>query len=251
MASTRKRPRPAKSSKLVVRHTLRNVSKAELVRMAEAGREAQRCEAVLARSGDNPVGELLRGCGTFQEWSHYPTDDVYDPATHAQYYYHAHPPEERSWAEHGHFHLFLRAKGVPKGIRPAPVAGNRDDDLCHLIAVSMDHYGRPIRLFTTNRWVTGETWYAARDVIALLDLFDVDVARPNWVVNRWLTALVRLFRPRIAALIRARDEAIAQWRASHPEANVLEDRALEVTSWDRIDVARQIGQVAAALRAGR
>lgn len=251
MASARKRRRPVEPSKRAVRHTLRDVSKAELVRMAEAGGEVRHCEAALARGGDNPVGELLRGCEAFYEWSHYPADDVYDPTTHAQYYYHAHPPEERHWAEHGHFHLFVRTKGMPRGVRPVPVTGNKGDDLCHLVAVSMDRHGRPVRLFTVNRWVTGETWYAARDVIALLDRFDVGVVRPNWVVNRWLTALVRLFRPRIAALIRERDEAIARWRASHPGTDVFEDRALEVTSWDKIDVVRQIGQVAAALRVRR
>ncbi|MHB1219462.1 MAG: DUF6969 family protein [Alphaproteobacteria bacterium] len=251
MASARKRFRLTESSMHAVRRALRDVSEAELARMAEAGREVRRCEAVFARGGDNPVGELLRGSGVFNEWSHYPADDAYDPATRAQYYYHAHPPKKRPWAEHGHFHLFLRAKSMPKSIRPAPVAGAKGDALCHLVAISMDRYGRPIRLFTTNRWVTGETWYAARDVIALLDLFDVDVARPNWVVNRWLTALVRLFRPQIVALIHERDEVIARRRASRPKADALEDRTLEVTSWNRIDVGRQIDQVAATLHAGR
>ena len=59
--------------------------------------------AVLAKTGDNVVSEVLRGVETFYEWEHYPPDDVYDRETHAQFYYHAHPPGERSFAEHGHF----------------------------------------------------------------------------------------------------------------------------------------------------
>ncbi|MEE8172364.1 MAG: hypothetical protein V3T62_05480, partial [Alphaproteobacteria bacterium] len=39
-----------------------------------------------------------------------------------------------------------------------------DDALSHIIGISMDAKGMPIRLFTTNRWVTGEAWYKARDV---------------------------------------------------------------------------------------
>jgi hypothetical protein len=49
---------------------------------------------------DNIVGEVLRGHGVFREWDHYPPDDVFDAVTHAQFYYHAHPPGQRSWLEH-------------------------------------------------------------------------------------------------------------------------------------------------------
>jgi len=39
--------------------------------------------------------------------------------------------------------------------------------------------GRPIRLFTTNRWVTGDVWYPASAVIAMLERFEVEVVRPS------------------------------------------------------------------------
>ncbi|HSR70967.1 MAG TPA: hypothetical protein VLL72_01180, partial [Kiloniellales bacterium] len=81
--------------------------------MAEAGRAVVEAHRVLARTGDNVVGELLRDHDTFYEWDHYPPGDVYDRESHAQYYYHAHPPEQRFPGEHGHFHTFLRPKGMP------------------------------------------------------------------------------------------------------------------------------------------
>lgn len=219
--------------------------------MLEAGREAVDCHRALAKTGDNLVGELLKGHETFYEWDHYPPGDVYDRASHSQYYYHAHPQEERT-GEHGHFHTFLRPKGMPKGIRPAKLPGfemptDRNDRLSHLIGISMDRHGVPIRLFTTNRWVTGEVWYEAPDVCAMLERFEIDQVPPSWPVNRWLTAMVRLFRPQIEALIHERDEGIRRWALRNETEDVFEDRRLEIVSAADISIDDQVAAVAAAL----
>src|SRR3546814_4112720 len=58
--------------------------------MAAAGAEAVDVHRVLAKTGDNLVGELLKNNGTFYEWDHYPPGDVYDHETHGQHYYTAH-----------------------------------------------------------------------------------------------------------------------------------------------------------------
>jgi Domain of unknown function (DUF6969) len=220
--------------------------------MAGAGDEVVECVRVLAKTGDNLVGELLRAEDKFFEWDHYPKGDVYDPETHAQYYYHAHPADDRV-GEHGHFHTFLRPGGMPNGVTPAPLPdyttpADANDALSHLVAISMDKYGLPIKLFTTNRWVTGETWYRAPDVVAMLDRFEMDLAQPSWPVNRWLTAMVRLFRPQIASLLEERDRTLAAWQARRPKANPFEDRGLEVTSHLEISVDGQIRAVRAALK---
>lgn len=223
--------------------------------MAKAGAEVRECLRVLGKTGDNLVGEILRGQGTFYEWNHYPEGDVYDRETHAQYYYHAHPKNERP-GEHGHFHTFLRAQGMAPGMRPlevpgAPLAAG-GDVLSHLVAISMDDAGLPIGLFTTNRWVTGETWFKAEDVTLMLDRFAIDHARPSWPVNRWITAMMRLFRPEIVELLRKRDRAVTDWAARHPGEDVYEDRRLEVTSQIKISIDDQIRAVEQALaQAGR
>ena len=52
--------------------------------------------------------------------------------------------------------------------------------MSHLVAIAVNSRGEPIRLFTTNRWVTGETWYHADDIIGMLDrfaIFDVEPSR--------------------------------------------------------------------------
>lgn len=231
------------------------VGREHLEDMAEAGQEVLNVHRVLAKTGDNVVGELLRGQGTFYEWDHYPKGDVYDPETHAQYYYHAHAADQRFEGEHGHFHTFLRPKGMPEGVAPARVPGyeapaDPNDALSHIVAIAMDKHGLPFRLFTVNRWVTGEVWYTADDVIALIERFEIDHARPSWPVNRWISAMVRLFRPQIEELVRRRDETVAAWQAQHPDRDVYEDRGLEITSFADISIDGQVQAVMAALEAG-
>ena len=228
------------------------LSRGELQDMAEAAREVLNCQRVLTKTGDNIVGEVLRGAGTFYEWRHYPQGDIYDSEYHAQYYYHAHPEGERVSGEHGHFHTFLRPLGMPTGIAPAPVPDPKEPDsendaLCHLVGISMDRAGLPIRLFTTNRWVTGETWYAAGDVVRMLDCFIIDHARPSWPANRWITALMRMFRPQIVELLYARDAEIQRRLDVSSRSNVFEDRELEVASEMRVSIEDQIARIELAL----
>ena len=217
--------------------------------MLAAGEEILECYRVLRKAGLNIVGEVLRGQGEFVELNHYPDDDVFDGDTQSQYYFHAH----RGMAgEHGHFHTFVRAPGMPAGMRPIDCKGSEPwpsgaEALSHLIGISMDAYGFPIGLFTTNRWVTDEAWYSAADATRLLARFRIDHAAPSWPVNRWISAMFVLFRPQMAALLDQRDVTIADWAARHPGTDVFEDRALEITSQASISVEDRIARVRAML----
>ena len=243
------------------------LSRAELEAMAEAGRVLGACQAAPGESGTGILGEALAG-GAIESWRHYPAGDAYDPATHAQYFYHAHAPGEH--AEHGHFHTFLRARGMPTGVRPlvlpelaiagspdapaanpsAPQAHEDGEPWCHLVAIAMNATGRPVRLFTTNRWVTGETWYRAADVAAMLDRFALGKGGTSLRLDRWVTAMIALFRPQIAELVEARDEAVMGWRwRRRGKVHVFEDRRLEITSALDIDVEAQRRAIEGALRA--
>ncbi|GAB4179332.1 MAG: hypothetical protein OHK0026_01890 [Rhodocyclaceae bacterium] len=210
--------------------------------MLAAADEVLECRRVLARAGLNVVGEVLRGQGEFVEYEHYPHDDVFDADSHAQYYYHAH---RGAAGEHGHFHTFLRAAGMPPGCAaleaPESESWPRGEAaLSHLIAISMDAWGEPIGLFAVNRWVCGDTWYPASDVIRMLERFVIDHAWPSWPVNRWIGAMLRLFRPEIETLLRHRDRVVQQWAQAHPGTDVFEDRKLEVTGSLPISVQRRI-----------
>ncbi len=219
--------------------------------MRAAGEEIQECYRVLGKTGDNVVGELLRNQGTFYEWNHYPKGDIYDHATHSQYFYHAHVKGQRK-GEHGHFHTFLRAKGMAAGVVPVSYEGEAewpegDSALSHLISISMDPKGFPIGLFSVNRWVTGEAWYTADDVVQMLGRFNIDHASPSWPSNRLITAMLRLFQPQIIDLVRKRDVVVADRQRKYPDRDVFEDRDLEITAQMAISVDKQIAGVRTAL----
>ncbi len=187
--------------------------------MSEAREQARReiafCEAVLAKGGLTVLSDLFEGVSSVEAWEHFPPGDVHDPQSGGQWFYHCHPAEEGS-AEHGHFHCFVRPQGP-------------DGPIHHLASIGVDREGRPLRIFTVNQWVVGDQWADAEATIALLPRFDMQMPRPSYLVNRWLTALFVAFEPEIAELIRARDRALA----AHvpPEGTpALLDRALEVTS---------------------
>lgn len=224
---------------------LAGLPRKQLRAMLMAGAEVMECYRVLSKADINLVSEVLRGQGEFIEYEHYPKDDVYDSDTGAQYYYHAHRTES---GEHGHFHTFIRNPAVVLG-KPALVRGEDDSgaggETSHLIAISMDAYGYPIGLFATNRWVTGESWYGAADVIALIERFRIDHAYPSWPVNRWLGAMLVLFRPHVEALLRHRDAVIERWAASGEGGDVFDDRGLEITGYLPISVEDVLAEVRA------
>ena len=84
----------------------------------------------------------------------------------------------------------------------------------------------------------------------MLDVFYIGHAQPSWPTNRWVTAMIRLFRPQIETILRERDESIAAHMRTHPGANVYEDRRFEILSVREISVDDQIAAVEAVRRAG-
>lgn len=183
--------------------------------------------------GSNLVGELLAGAPLIA-FEHHPTGDVFDPATGAQYYFHAHPPEEHrqggaDWAEIGHIHTFVR-----------PVGRHDDAPIHHLIAIALDRFGRPTSLFTTNRWVTGDNFIAAQQAIGFAETYRLTDQAP---ASRCINALFTLFAADIARLLIERDAAIDAWQRAHPAGEALEDRALEITSSRTIDIVAVLAEL--------
>ncbi|MCY1348032.1 hypothetical protein D9M69_341640 [compost metagenome] len=115
----------------------------------------------------------------------------------------------------------------------------------------MDAWGQPIGLFACHRWVTGETWYPAEAVKQLLPRFSIDHAFPSWPTNLWLTALLRLFRPHIEALLEHRDLVVEAWQKAHPERDAFEDRALEITGYLPISIEGWLQQLLYAQECAR
>lgn len=227
---------------------LNDLSRAELLTMRAAGQAVLDCRRELAATGDSVVGILLGTVNDLYEWDHVPAGDVADRDTGAQYFYHAHPADERP-DEHGHFHTFVDARGVPPAPQPPLDTGDPHDTLTHLIAVAMDRTSEPTKLFTTNRWVTGGVWCGADDAAALLERFDIGGSEPSRLVNIWLSQLLVLFRPQIRLLLAERDRVLERWQQDHPDADVLEDRELHAPSELAISIKAQIAAVDEALNA--
>lgn len=237
--------------------TGQRVSWAEIEQMSAAASVIADCRRELAGRRRNIVGEVTGGDPAILEWRHYPEGEAYDPKSHAQYFYHRHPAGGRPAREHGHFHTFLRAEGMPAGTAPLllpelaiadvpalppqapPLKRGAREEVSHLVAIAVDPRGEPIRLFTTNRWVTGETWYSAADVIAMADRFAIAVAEPSATLNRWVGAILCLFRPQIAALLCERDRTVMAWRRRR-RTHVFEDPALEIPSSLDISLEAQL-----------
>lgn len=211
---------------------------------------------------------LVSGGGAFHPGEHYPPGEVWDAQTHAQYFYHAHPDAACEPAEHGHFHLFLGRSGMPEGLAPLilPEMGLAPRSLpearadpgthrsardrgvfAHLIGLSLGADGRPQALFTTNRWVTGETWYRSEDMARMLDRFVFATATAT-LLDRWLTAALAVLEPLVLDLMQTRDAGIMDWRRRRSrQHHVFEDRRLELVSRCQIDLDAE----AAALRSSR
>ena len=230
-------------------------------RAAAAAAVIRGCGSELAARGSNILREVL-GRSDAEDWRHYPPGDGYDLLSHAQYFFHRHPGGPDHPAEQGHFHLFLRAEGMPPGTQPlllpeaaiakehlptppqaAPSKRGARDEVSHLVAIAVDAAGDPVRLFTTNRWVTGETWYRAEDVVRMLDRFSLDAAEPASFVNFWLTAMVRLYQPEIAMLLRDRDRVVMDPIRRRRRVDVFEDPKLEITSSLDIDLEARLAAV--------
>ncbi|WP_425290548.1 DUF6969 family protein [Devosia enhydra] len=180
----------------------------------QALREIAFCEAILAKRGLTILSELFAGVSSIAAWDHFPPGDVFDPSSNSQWFYHCHPASEGS-AEHGHFHCFLRPDG-PAG------------PIHHLCAIGVDADGRLLRLFTVNRWVVGDDFADAATTLPLVARFDMQMPRPSYLLNRWLTAILVAYANEIEALIIERDAVLATH--ANGGALPLEDRTLEVLS---------------------
>ncbi|MEX3010133.1 hypothetical protein [Hoeflea sp. TYP-13] len=188
---------------------------------------------------------------SFTQWQHYPPGDVHDREKGALWFYHAHSedPESRPWNEHGHFHLFVYSEHVQEGVEPIALPPKPDFEnggLCHLVAISFNNAGTPMRIFTVNRWVAMEWQYPAEEVIRLLDCFDLD-NEDYALTTKWLVAALKLFRPQIEWSLRERDKAIEKLREEDPEG-FSENEDVEVLSSFPFDLGLQIEAIEEALQ---
>ncbi|HAU0271468.1 TPA: hypothetical protein JBF44_06830 [Legionella pneumophila] len=204
--------------------------------------EAQ--QKMTSSKGKNILHYTLRKKRKHERMSHYPKGDRIDRSTGSQYFYHCHRENFES-NEHGHFHCFLRYKHIPKRIKPAPLEDwdkYIDNPMTHLVAIGMNQFGQPIRLFTVNRWVTSEIWYGAEHIPYFLKSYKMTlIDDPYWqVLDQWVEGMFHLFAPQIAWLHQERDKRIQLHQLNSPNDNPYTNHELEELSEINIDLKKQI-----------
>ncbi len=166
----------------------------------------------------NPVLEILGNVEQVLEGQKYPPDDLRFAGDDWRAFYHCHDSPERPEEEHGHFHLFPRAE---------------DATWAHVVGLSMNCLGQPLRWFAVNRWVTGGPWLRAAVLEACLE----NLPHPDGmsIVERWLMGMVSVYRPEIRALLHARDRALG----TVPRQRV-EDRSVYVLAEQSVDLRAKL-----------
>ena len=175
--------------------------------------QALALESVMAKTGANPVAQILQHQGDFYEWRDYPEGGVWDHATGYGYFYHAHPGPAFE-DEHGHFHLFW--------------SPSRDARI-NLASLSMDKFGRLIGASAPNRWHVelGE----GPDATGRYAQFKVELAFPCFAANQWLGAVIRGLAAPLSALHMRALNLLA-------DPKLCEDRGTGVVAQMRIDLAQ-------------
>ncbi|MEM1196511.1 MAG: hypothetical protein AAGH57_10445 [Pseudomonadota bacterium] len=180
-------------------------------------------------------------------WTHYPKGDARSASCQSRWYYHVHAAGKRDEDEHGHFHLFLHRSQLPDGLEPKvwpPQGEDTKAHVTHLMGLSINTLGIPRSWFVTNRYVTNEFLYPAEVMIDHLSAFNVDDTQQDDLVNRFVTAMVALYRDEIAELLRQRDarhaELITEWGDEAYEKPC----GVEVLAQVPIDLDEKIGSLA-------
>ena len=179
-------------------------------------------------------------------WTHYPKGDARDEFCKSRWFYHVHKPGKRETDEHGHFHLFLHRSQLPEGLEPKVWPPQGEDckaHVTHIVCLSIDTNGIPKSWFTVNRYVTNEFLFPAETMIEHLPDFNVDHTKEDDLVNRFVTAMVALYRDDIAQLLRERDAKQAELEAEHGPAGYEKASGVEVLSQIPIDLDAKLGSL--------
>jgi hypothetical protein len=192
-----------------------------------AAQEIASIQTHYAKKGLTLSEVALCGSREFIEWQHYPNDDLVDGDSGYEFYYHSHSANEMPEGEHGHFHLFKRT----------------GTEFHHLIGIALNQTGLPVRLFTTNQWVTGETLVKAEIVLVELQAFEMAIKGRMGPMARWISALTKLFYIDMEALVLQRDQVIHRLESDLGSLEIaLNEKSHHVLTERKIDLVERLSQ---------
>lgn len=210
-----------------------NKSRSSIQLIAE---EVLAIQAQYAQRGLSMAQVALAGANEFVEFRHYPKNDLVDLDSGYEMYFHAHSfnkDKKHLGLECGHFHLFKRNHSA-------------SDKFTHLIAITLNQQGLPIKLFTTNAWVTGEVMKNAEQLIPVLANFQIHVKGRMAPLARWVSGLVHIFHGEILDLLKVRDQQIQTMITKNGSSSkVLEDQSVHVLSESRVNLLKKLESLVA------
>lgn len=198
--------------------------------LSSAAQDLAGVQAAYANRGISLSELALCGAKEFVEWQHYPNNDLVDAISGYEFYYHSHSSDEMPKGEHGHFHLFKRHAKNPEKFH-------------HLIGIALDPKGVPVRIFTTNQWVTGESLLGASTVLRLLKNFNVSAKGRMSPLAKWINAFTKLFYAEMEKLIVERDRVIENLVKKMGSRSVaLESKKHHVVTQCKIDLMQGLSK---------
>ena len=177
----------------------------------------------LAQRGQSPLHAVLGACVEPKAREQYPASGInWIRGEGLGFFYHSHGQMGVRAIEHGHFHLFAQTYGR--------VDGNGERPYAHLIGVDVDATGKPLRLFTTNLWVTGGIWRSAKFVRCAVLRFAALGLHESAGPERWVGLILSLFPQQVNEVLRRREQRIAPWRNECVIQKRLLDRRVRILS---------------------
>lgn len=232
------------SASTTLRRHWQHASASELQASLHHGQASIEAFADVTQASGSLLQSWIQGAEVVA-YEHHPPTDIIDLRSGTQFYYHTHRTQG---GEHGHLHVFWHA--TASGRRSRPRHGRKvwtQTAPSHMIAIALDARGLPLKLFTTNLWVTDGHWFDAASTLACLDRCRPALVPGHEQACTWLGHFLALYRPLLADLLLRRDDRLSR---HGPLRHALTDRRLEVLSQSRIDWAADLDalQIEAARR---
>lgn len=114
--------------------------------------------------------------------------------------------------------------------------------MTHIVAIAMNRYGEPIRLFSINRWISNEIWYDAKHTLSFIKKFKMKKNDSSYwqILDRWVEGMLHLFAPQIQWINKVRDMTISHYKTIYADDNIYEDPRLDLLSEIPINLNQQI-----------
>jgi len=192
----------------------------------QAAESVYECLLEFGQQRTNPVLSVIGDEANFQSGRHYPEPYLTFAGQGVRAYYHSHEHPKQEAGEHGHFHLFIRIE---------------ENSWTHLAALSMDQQGQGKRWLSTNRWVTDECWQSATELQAL-SLPKLQTTTLS-LTERWLYAMLFLYRKELTELWRERDHTLSGIKAHSADTDILENREHYILAGHEINLLNKMQQV--------